>query len=60
MRKFEVETHYLNRDANLSNPATIMVLAADFGATLDLMAIEMDNCSQNNHAAVCIVYVLCN
>ena len=37
-----------------------MVFAADFGATLDLMAKETDNCSQNNHAAVCFTCVMCN
>ena len=54
------KTHCLNRDVNLSNPATTMVFAADFGAALDLLAKETDNCNQNNHAAVCVTCVVCN
>ena len=32
----------------------------DFGASLDLCAAEKDNSSVNNHAVVCIFFVLLN
>ena len=48
--------HCLKRDVNLSNSSTAMVLAAYFGAALDLIAKGTDNYSQNNHAAVCIAH----
>ena len=47
-------------DVNLSNPTTTMVFSSDFGAALDLIAKETDNCSQNNRAAVCIAHVTHN
>ena len=42
----------------MSDPSTTIVFCTDFGATLDLHAKETDNCSQNHHAAVCILYVI--
>ena len=36
-----------------SNPSTTLLVAADFGPTLDLDAVEKVNCSTNNHAAAC-------
>ena len=36
------------------------VICTDFGATLDLCASEKDNCSVDNHAVLCIFFVLSN
>ena len=54
------KTHCLNRDFNLSKPATTMVLAADFGATLDLTAKVIGNCGQNDNAAIFVTCVAFN
>ena len=35
-----------------------MVIATDFGATLDSRTMEKDNCSVNNHAAFCVMHSL--
>lgn len=38
----------------MSDPDVHRVICTDFGAMLDLMAAEKDNCSINNHAVICI------
>ena len=47
-------------DMTMCNPDKHRVICIDFGATLDLCAAELDNCSVNNHAVVCILFVLSN
>jgi hypothetical protein len=44
-------------DLIMSDPNIHRVICTDFGATLDLMAAEKDNCSINNHAVICICLV---
>ena len=52
------KSHAFELDCTLSDPTTTLLVATDFGASLDLQAIEKDNCATDNHAAVCIMYVL--
>jgi hypothetical protein len=52
------KSHCLKLDMTMSNPLTSRVFCTDFGATLDLSAIEKDNSSVNSHAVVCIFFVL--
>ena len=47
-------------DLTNSHPDIHRIIYTNFGATLDLSAIEKDNCSVNNHAAVCILFVVTN
>ena len=42
----------------MSNPDVSCVICTDFGATLDLHASEKDNSSVDNHAVICIFFVL--
>ena len=44
----------------MHDPNTTRTIMTDFGATLDLYAAEKDNSSVNNHAVVCIFFVLSN
>jgi len=44
-------------DLTTLNPKTTRVICTDFGATLDLSAIEKGMCSVNNHAVICISFV---
>ena len=52
------KSHCFKLDCALSDPSTSLLVATDFGASLDLHAIEKDNCATDNHAAVCIAHVL--
>ena len=45
------------RSVTMSDANLRRVFHTDFGAVLDLMAAEKDNCSVNNHAVVCILFV---
>ena len=47
-------------DYIMHDPNTTRTIMTDFGATLDLCAAEKDNSSVNNHAVVCIFFVLSN
>ena len=47
-------------DLTNSHPDIHHVIYTDFGATLDLSAIKAEKCSVNNHAAVCILFVITN
>ena len=47
-------------DFVMSNSDHHRVICTDFGATLDLFASEKDNSSVNNHAVLCIFFVLYN
>ena len=47
-------------DHFMSDPNKHRVICTDFGATLDLMSIEKDNSSVNNHAVICILFVSYN
>ena len=42
----------------MSNKDTTRVVLADFGATLDLGATEKDNCSVDDHAVICMLFVV--
>ena len=42
----------------MSNPDVSCVICTNFGATLDLHACEKDNSSVDNHAVICIFFVL--
>eukprot|EP00957_Ditylum_brightwellii_P039044 2950912-Ditylum_brightwellii.AAC.1 len=44
----------------MSHADTHRVFCTYFGATLDLRASETDNCSVDNHAILCIFFVLTN
>ena len=45
-------------DIAMSNANTTRVICTDFGATLDLSASEKDNSSVDNHAVICIFFVI--
>ena len=45
-------------DLVMSNPELCRVLCTNFGATLDLCTSEKYNCSVENHAIICIFFVL--
>ena len=47
-------------DCTMTDPDKHRVICTDFAATLDLRGAEADNSSINNHAVVCIFYVLTN
>ena len=49
-----------NIDCTMSDPEKDRIICTDFGATLDLRGAEADNCSVDNHAVVCIFFVLMN
>jgi hypothetical protein len=55
--KYEWSNVIRKIDMTLSHPDRHRIICTDFGATLDLGAIEKDNCSVNNHAVVCIFFV---
>jgi len=44
-------------DHSMSHPDVHRVFCTDFGATLDLCAIEKDNFSVDNHCVVCIFFL---
>ena len=44
----------------MSNPDTTKLFFTDFGATLDLSAMETGNSSVDNHAVICVFFVLTN
>ena len=48
----------LKIDQTMSNILTTCEFFTDFGGTLDLSASEKDNASVNNHAVICIFFVL--
>ena len=50
--------HAQRLDLIMSNPDVSCVICTDFGATLDLHACEKDNISVDNHAVICILFVL--
>lgn len=52
--------HARKIDLTMSNPDTKRVICTEFGATLDLGAVEKDNCSVENHAIICIFVVVKN
>ena len=47
-------------DLTMLDPDKFRVTCTDVGATLDLMAAEKDNSSVNNHAVICILFVIYN
>ena len=42
----------------MSSTSNRIILCSDFSASLNLTAKETDNYSVDNHAAICIVYLL--
>ena len=50
----------LRIDLTMSNPNKHRVICTDFGATLDLGAVEKGNCSVDNHSVMCIFFVVSN
>ena len=50
----------LSIDLTMSNPNKHRVICTDFGATLDLGAVEKGNCSVDNHSVTCIFFVVSN
>ena len=50
--------HARKLDFVMSNSSNTRVTATDFGAMLSLYASKKDNCSVDNHAVVCIFFVL--
>ena len=54
----EWKSHVKKIDSIMSHPDKTRVICTDFGATLDLRAKETDNSSVDNHAVVCIFFVL--
>ena len=44
-------------DLLMSNPLATRVISTDFGATLNLEALELENCSVANHCVVNIFIV---
>jgi hypothetical protein len=58
--EYEWRNQMRNRDLIMSHPDLHRVLFTDFGATLDLCAAEKDNSSVNNHAVICIFFVITN
>ena len=50
----------LSIDLTMSNPNKHRVICTDFGATLDLGAVEKGNCSVDNHSVMCIFFVVSN
>ena len=60
MAEYEWKNTMRKIDCTMGNPNQHRVICTDFGATLDLRGAETDNCSVNNHAVVCIFYVLTN
>ena len=61
VRVHQVQYKWVNHgrklDFTMSNNVT-QVRATDFGATLNLRASETDNYSVDNHAVICILFVL--
>jgi len=58
--EYRWRNHIKKLDLTMSNPLHTRVICTDFGATLDLSAIEKDNSSVDNHAVICIFFVLTN
>ena len=56
--EYRWRNHMKKLDLLMSNHLHTRVICTDFGATLDLSAIEKDNSSVDNHAVICIFFVL--
>jgi len=54
------KNHVKKLDMIMPNSNTTQVIFTDFGATLDLKAIETNNSSVDNHTVICIFFVLTN
>ena len=48
----------LHIDLTMSDPNKHRVICTNFGATLDLGAVEKGNCYVDNHAVMCIFFVV--
>ena len=49
-----------SRDLIISHSDLHRLIFTNFGATLDIIAVEKDNSSVNNHAVICIFFVCTN
>ena len=58
--EYRWRNHMRHLDLTVSDRRTTRTICADFGATLDLGAVEKDNCSVDNHAVICIFFVVYN
>ena len=58
--EYRWRNHMRQIDLTMSNSDTTRVICTDFGATLDLSAVEKDNCSVDNHAVICIFFIVYN
>lgn len=58
--QYEWRNHMRKLDLVMGDPDVHRAICTDFGATLDLGAMEKDNSSVNNHAVICIFFVLTN
>ena len=58
--EYRWHNHMRQLDLTMSDPNTTRVICTDFGATLDLGAVEKDNCSVDNHAIICIFFIIYN
>ena len=58
--KYEWRNQMLRVDLIISNDDFHCIIFIDFDATLDLMAVEKDNSSVNNHAVIFIFFVCSN
>ena len=52
--EYRWHNHMRQLDLTMREPNTTQIICTDFGATLDLGAVEKDNCSVDNHAIICI------
>lgn len=58
--QYEWRNQMMRIDLTISNPDLYYILYTDFGATLDLMALEKDNSSVNNHPVICTSFLCSN
>ena len=60
MAQYEWRNTMRKIDHLMTSPLNTRVICTDFGATLDLNAAELDNCSVAHHAVVDIFFVNMN
>ena len=58
--QYEWRNQMIRRDHTMSNSDMHCILFTDFGATLDLMAVEKENSSVNNYAVICNFFACSN
>ena len=58
--EYKWNNHARQLDLTMSDPATTRIICTDFEATLDVRAVKKDNCFVDNHAVICIFFVIHN